>query len=466
MKKVITRFAPSPTGTLHIGGVRTALFNYVYAKKHSGKFLVRIEDTDRERSTKEFERNILESLDSIGLSPDEKPINQSERVDVYQAAAQKIIDSEQAYYCNCSVERLEKMRSEQQANGQKPQYDGKCRNLNLEKSNDTVLRLKTPLDGQIVVKDHVRGDIIFNNEELDDLIILRSDGSPTYHLCNVVDDYEQGVTTVIRGEDHISNTPRQIHIQNALDYPKLEYAHLPLVLGADKKRLSKRHAATSLAEYKDEGYLDSAILNTLARLGWSRGDKEVFYLEDLIKDFEISEVQKAGAIFDLTKLDFLNSQHMANLSREEFITAINPFLNDHDININDHPKKDLLIESMRSSSNTLKGVSKNLVCYFKDIDTYDKQAIDKFIGSSDKVINDLRNKIVELDIWEEDSLDNLLLAYREEHELPIPKVNQPIRIALTGSTNSPSLGTTLYLFEKEEVLKRLDDLISFLHKDN
>ena len=466
MKKVITRFAPSPTGTLHIGGVRTALFNYVYAKKHSGKFLVRIEDTDRERSTKEFERNILESLDSIGLSPDEKPINQSERGDVYQAAAQKIIDSKQAYYCNCSVERLEKMRSEQQANGQKPQYDGKCRNLNLEKSNDTVLRLKTPLDGQIVVKDHVRGDIIFNNEELDDLIVLRSDGSPTYHLCNVVDDYEQGVTTVIRGEDHISNTPRQIHIQNALDYPKLEYAHLPLVLGADKKRLSKRHAATSLAEYKDEGYLDSAILNTLARLGWSRGEKEVFYLEDLIKDFEISEVQKAGAIFDVTKLDFLNSQHMANLSREEFITAINPFLNDHDINLNDHPKKDLLIESMRSSSNTLKGVSKNLVCYFKDIDSYDKKAIDKFIGSSDKIINDLKNKIVELDIWEEDSLDNLLLEYREEHDLPIPKVNQPIRIALTGSTNSPSLGTTLYLFEKEEVLKRLDDLISFLHKDN
>tara|TARA_B100001939_G_scaffold53723_1_gene42882 strand:+ start:1120 stop:2535 length:1416 start_codon:yes stop_codon:yes gene_type:complete len=465
LKKVITRFAPSPTGTLHIGGVRTALFNYVYAKKHSGKFLVRIEDTDRERSTKEFERNILESLDSIGLSPDEKPINQSERGDVYQAAAQKIINSEQAYYCNCSVERLEKMRSEQQANGQKPQYDGKCRNLNLEKSNDTVLRLKTPLDGQIVVKDYVRGDIIFNNEELDDLIILRSDGSPTYHLCNVVDDYEQGITTVIRGEDHISNTPRQIHIQNALGYPGLEYAHLPLVLGADKKRLSKRHAATSLAEYKNEGYLDSAILNTLARLGWSRGEKEVFYLEDLIKDFEITEVQKAGAIFDVTKLDFLNSQHMANLSQEEFINAINPFLNDDDIDINDHPKKDLLIESMRSSSNTLKGVSKNLVCYFKDIDTYDNKAIDKFIGGSDKVINDLKNKIAELDIWEEDSLDNLLLAYREEHGLSIPKVNQPIRIALTGSTNSPSLGTTLYLFEKEEVLKRLDDLISFLHKD-
>jgi len=466
LKKVITRFAPSPTGTLHIGGVRTALFNYVYAKKHSGKFLVRIEDTDRERSTKEFEMNILDSLDSIGLSPDEKPINQSERGDIYQAAAQKILDSGQAYYCNCSVERLEKMRSEQQANGQKPQYDGKCRNLNLKKSTDTVLRLKTPLDGEIVVKDYVRGDIVFNNAELDDLIILRSDGSPTYHLCNVVDDFEQGVTTVIRGEDHISNTPRQIHIQNALRYPELEYAHLPLVLGSDKKRLSKRHAATSLEEYKDEGYLDSAILNTLARLGWSRGDKEVFYLEDLIKDFEITEVQKAGAIFDVTKLDFLNSQHMTNLSHEEFINVINPFLIDMNINLNEHIKKDLLIESMRSSSNTLKGVCNNLICYFKDIEEYNQKAIDKFIGNSDKVLSDLRNKINDLEDWNESSLDMLLQKYREEHDLPIPKVNQPIRIALTGSTNSPSLGTTLYLFEKEEVLNRLDALISFLHKDN
>ena len=466
MKKVVTRFAPSPTGTLHIGGVRTALFNYVYSKKHSGKFLVRIEDTDRERSTKEFEKNILDSLDSIGLSPDEKPINQSERGNIYQAAAQKIIDSGQAYYCNCSVERLEKMRSEQQANGQKPQYDGKCRNLNLQKSNDTVLRLKTPLDGEIVVKDYVRGDIVFNNAELDDLIILRSDGSPTYHLCNVVDDYEQGVTTVIRGEDHISNTPRQIHIQNALEYPELEYAHLPLVLGADKKRLSKRHAATSLGEYKDEGYLDSAILNTLARLGWSRGDKEVFYLDDLIKNFDITEVQKAGAIFDVTKLDFLNTQHMANLSHEDFINAINPFLIDFGININEHPKKDLLIESMRSSANTLKGVANNLICYFKEIENYDQKAIDKFIGSSDKVLEDIKEKIVDVNTWDESSLDKILLEYREEKELSIPKVNQPIRIALTGSTNSPSLGITLYLFDKEKVIERLDALIAFAHKDN
>jgi len=464
LKKVITRFAPSPTGTLHIGGVRTALFNFVYAKKHSGQFLVRIEDTDRERSTKEFEMNILESLDSIGLSPDKEPINQSQRGEIYQAAAKKIIDSGQAYYCNCSVERLDKIRAEQQSKGLKPQYDGKCRDLNLNKSDDTVLRLKTPLEGQIVVKDHVRGNIVFNNSELDDLIILRSDGSPTYHLCNVVDDYEQGVTTVIRGEDHISNTPRQIHIQNALGYPELEYAHLPLVLGPDKKRLSKRHAATSLVEYKLDGYLDSAILNTLARLGWSKGEKEVFYLEDLIEEFEISEVQKAGAIFDVSKLDFLNAQHMANLSHDAFINSIQPFLKNLEIEINTHPKKELLIESMRSSANTLKGVAENLVCYFQDINSYNQKAVEKFIGSSDQILIELRDEINNIDGWNEASLDNLLKEFREKKELSVPSVNQPIRIALTGSTNSPSLGMTLYLFEKDEVIKRINALIEFLHK--
>ena len=462
MKKVVTRFAPSPTGTLHIGGVRTALFNYVYAKQNDGLFLIRIEDTDKERSTKEFEQNILDSLNSIGLSPDLDPINQSQRNDIYKAAAQKLIDSNQAYYCDCSVEELDQMRAEQQAKGMKPQYDGRSRDKNLPKSEKTVLRLKTPLEGEVVVKDHVRGDIIFSNSELDDLIILRSDGNPTYHLCNVVDDYEQGVTTVIRGEDHISNTPRQIHIQNALGYPELEYAHLPLVLGSDKKRLSKRHAATSLQEYKELGYLDSAILNTLARLGWSRGEKEVFYLEDLIKEFNINEVQKAGAIFDITKLDFLNSQHMANLDLEEFISHLEPFLKSKQIDVNSHPKKELLIDSMRSSANNLEGIALNLVCYFHDVNEYNQKAIDKFIGSSNEVLVNLKEKLMNLDDWNEDSIDKLLVTYREEKELSVPKVNQPLRIALTGSTQSPSLGMTLSLFEKEEAILRIEKLINFI----
>lgn len=462
MKKVVTRFAPSPTGTLHIGGVRTALFNYVYAKQHDGLFLVRIEDTDKERSTKEFEKNILDSLNSIGLSPDLEPINQSERNDIYTAAAQKLIDSNQAYYCDCSIEELDQMRAEQQSQGQKPQYDGRSRDKNLPKTENTVLRLKTPLDGEVVVKDYVRGDIVFNNSELDDLIILRSDGSPTYHLCNVVDDYEQGVTTVIRGEDHLSNTPRQIHIQNALGYPELEYAHLPLVLGSDKKRLSKRHAATSLEEYKELGYLDSAILNTLARLGWSRGENEVFYLDDLIKEFSISEVQKAGAIFDITKLDFLNSQHMANLDLHEFIDHLRPFLVSKNIDIDNHPKRDLLIDSMRSSANNLAGVALNLVCYFHDVVEYNQKAIDKFIGSSNQVLIDLKERLIDASEWDESNIDNILLKYREEKELSVPKVNQPLRIALTGSTNSPSLGMTLSLFEKDEAILRIENLINLI----
>lgn len=462
MKKIVTRFAPSPTGTLHIGGVRTALFNYVYAKQNDGLFLIRIEDTDRERSTKEFEKNILESLHSIGLVPDLDPINQSERNTIYSSAADSIIESNQAYYCECSIERLDKMRNEQQAKGMKPQYDGRCRDLELQKTDNTVLRLKTPLDGEVIVKDHVRGDIVFNNSELDDLIILRSDGSPTYHLCNVVDDYEQGVTTVIRGEDHISNTPRQIHIQNALGYPELEYAHLPLVLGSDKKRLSKRHAATSLQEYKELGYLDSAILNTLARLGWSRGEKEVFYLEDLINEFNIKDVQKAGAIFDITKLDFLNSQHMANLDLEEFIEHLKPFLKSKDIDIDTHLKKEMLIESMRSSANNLEGIALNLVCYFHDVTEYNKKAIDKFIGTSNQVLIDLKERLLNLDDWDESSIDNLLMTYREEKDLSVPKVNQPLRIALTGSTNSPSLGMTLSLFKKEEAILRIEKLISLI----
>ena len=463
MKKVVTRFAPSPTGTLHIGGVRTALFNYVYAKQNDGLFLVRIEDTDRERSTKEFEQNILDNLSSIGLNPDEIPINQSERNDIYIKAAEKIIETGNAYWCDCSQETLDEMRKEQTAAGKKPMYDGRSRNLGLERTDKTVLRLATPDDGEIVVKDLIRGDIIFKNNELDDLILLRSDGTPTYHLCNVVDDFEQNVTTVIRGEDHISNTPRQIHIQNALGYPKLEYAHLPLVLGTDKKRLSKRHAATNLEEYREKGYLDSAIINTLARLGWSKGDDEVFYLNDLIKNFNIKEVQKAGAIFDITKLDWVNSQHLANLSIDDFKSHIKPFLKKIGIEIEDHPNFELMINAMRSSENTLSGIAESLVPYFKDISDFDSKAIDKFLYEGSGILEDIKDILLKVDNWNETTLDSVLKNYQNEYNLPVPKVNQPIRIALTGSTKSPSLGLTLSIFGKEESIKRIQNLIGIIN---
>ena len=462
MKKVVTRFAPSPTGTLHIGGVRTALFNYVYAKQNDGLFLVRIEDTDRERSTKEFEQNILDNLSSIGLNPDEIPINQSERNDIYIKAAEKIIETGNAYWCDCSQETLDEMRKEQTAAGKKPMYDGRSRNLGLERTDKTVLRLATPEDGEIVVKDLIRGDITFKNNELDDLILLRSDGTPTYHLCNVVDDFEQNVTTVIRGEDHISNTPRQIHIQNALGYPELEYAHLPLVLGTDKKRLSKRHAATNLEEYREKGYLDSAIINTLARLGWSKGDDEVFYLNDLIKNFKIEEVQKAGAIFDITKLDWVNSQHLANLSIDDFKSHIKPFLKKINIEIEDHPNLDLMINAMRSSDNTLSGIAESLVTYFKDIPAFDTKAIDKFLSEGSGILEEIKDALLKVDNRNDITIDSVLKNYQNEYNLSVPKVNQPIRIALTGSTKSPSLGLTLSIFGKEESIKRIQNLIDLI----
>jgi glutamyl-tRNA synthetase len=459
MKKVVTRFAPSPTGTLHIGGVRTALFNYVYAKQNDGLFLVRIEDTDRERSTKEFEQNILDNLSSIGLNPDEIPINQSERNDIYIKAAEKIIETGNAYWCDCSQETLDEMRKEQTAAGKKPMYDGRSRNLGLERTDKTVLRLATPDDGEIVVKDLIRGDITFKNNELDDLILLRSDGTPTYHLCNVVDDFEQNVTTVIRGEDHISNTPRQIHIQNALDYPELEYAHLPLVLGTDKKRLSKRHAATNLEEYREEGYLDSAIINTLARLGWSKGDEEVFYLDDLIKNFNIKEVQKAGAIFDITKLDWVNSQHLANLSIDDFKSHLKPFLKKIDIEMEDHSNLDLMINAMRSSENTLSGIAESLIPYFKDISSYDTKAMDKFLSDGTDILTNIKDVLLKIDDWNENNIDAVLKTFQTNNDLPVPKVNQPIRIALTGSTKSPSLGLTLSIFGKDQSITRIQNLI-------
>ena len=458
----VTRFAPSPTGALHIGGVRTALFNYVYAKQNKGKFLIRVEDTDVERSTKEYEDNILKGLSDIGIDPDEPPVRQSERSELYRLAAEKIIESGNAYWCDCSKESLEEMRKEQESAGKKPMYDGRSRNLGLKRSENTVLRLKTPKDGNLVFHDLVRGEVVFQNSELDDLILLRSDGSPTYHLCNVVDDFNQGITTVVRGEDHLSNTPRQIHIQQALGYPPLEYAHLPMVLGQDKKRLSKRNAVTSLQDYFDQGYLESSMINMLARLGWSKGDKEIFYLDDLIVDFRIQEVQKAGAVFDPVKLDWINNHHLAALSFDDFKERLTPFLNSVEIDLTQKQNSNKIIEAMRSSKPTLLGVAKDLVPYFFQIDSYDEKAANKFLSGSEPVLEYVQRKLNKLEAWNEESIDHALQEAQTALSLPTPKLNQPIRIAMTGSTQSPSLGLTLSLFDLVEVNNRIDAALKYL----
>jgi len=458
----VTRFAPSPTGPLHIGGVRTALFNYVYAKQNKGKFLIRVEDTDVQRSTKDFEENILRGLSDLGINPDEPPVRQSERSELYTKAAEKIFESGNAYWCDCSKETLDEMRKDQEAAGKKPMYDGRSRNLDLKRTSSSVLRLKTPQDGELVFHDLVRGEVVFQNSELDDLILLRSDGSPTYHLCNVVDDFIQGVTTVIRGEDHLSNTPRQIHIQNALGYDSLEYAHLPMVLGQDKKRLSKRNAVTSLQDFFEQGYLESSIINMLARLGWSRGDKEIFYLKDLIDDFRIQEVQKAGAIFDPSKLDWINNHHLAALSFDDFKSRLIPFLDALDLDYMQKKNTNEIIAAMRSSKPTLLGVAHELIPYFSEIDSYDEQAAKKFLIGSEDVLEFVQRKLNSIDEWDESSIDKALKEAQTALGLPTPKLNQPIRIAMTGSTQSPSLGLTLSLFKLDEVNNRINAALKYL----
>ena len=453
---IITRFAPSPTGTLHIGGVRTALFNYIYAKQNNGKFLVRIEDTDQVRSKPEFEENIINGLHDMGLKPDADPVRQSERKHLYLDAAHRIIESGQGYYCNCSPERLDELRNTQMKAGKKPMYDGKCRDKGLEKSENTVLRLKTPNDGEVRFNDLVRGEVVFNNSELDDLILLRSNGTPTYHLCVVVDDADQCVTTVIRGEDHLSNTPRQIHIQQALELPAMEYAHLPLVLGENKKRLSKRDSVTSLDEYISKGYLQTSMINMLGRLGWSKGDKEIFYIDDLLKDFRIQEVQKAGAVFDLKKLDWINTNHLANLSLEDFIIQLNPYLDELGIKMSNRQNAEIIIENLRTTASTLSEIAIDLIPYFDDIKEYDQKSVEKFIAGSKNILEYVLRQLESLEQWTEEDLDEVLAKCQKELDLKTPQLNQPIRVALVGSTKSPSLGLTLSLIGKELSLERIN----------
>jgi len=452
---ITTRFAPSPTGTLHIGGVRTALFNYIYAKQNSGKFLVRIEDTDQVRSKPEFEENIINGLHDMGLKPDADPVRQSERKHLYLDAAHRIIESGQGYYCNCSPERLDELRNAQMKAGKKPMYDGKCRDKGLEKSENTVLRLKTPNDGEVRFNDLVRGEVVFNNSELDDLILLRSNGTPTYHLCVVVDDADQGVTTVIRGEDHLSNTPRQIHIQQALELPAMEYAHLPLVLGENKKRLSKRDSVTSLDEYISRGYLQTSMINMLGRLGWSKGDKEIFYIDDLLKDFRIQEVQKAGAVFDLKKLDWINTNHLAKLSLEDFIIQLNPYLDELGIKKSNRQNAEIIIENLRTTASTLSEIAIDLIPYFDDIKEYDQKSVEKFIVGSKNILEYVLRQLESIEQWTEEDLDEVLAKCQKELDLKTPQLNQPIRVALVGSTKSPSLGLTLSLIGKELSLERI-----------
>ena len=420
VKEVVTRFAPSPTGYLHIGGVRTALFNYIFAKKNQGKFLVRIEDTDKERSEEQFIEAIMEGLDWVGLNPDFEPIKQSERFDIYKEEATRLMDLGEAY------------------------------------EDEGAVRLKVKREGSTLVKDLVYGDIEFLNSELDDIVILRSDGSPTYHFCNVIDDNSQGVSHIIRGEDHLPNTPKQIQIVNALGYKEFQYAHLPLVLGEDKKRLSKRHAATDLMAYKNLGYLPEAVKNTLTRLGWSKGDKEIFTISEIINTFDIKDVSRSGAVFDIGKMNFVNQHHLSSLTDEELISLIKPFneMDNFDLSSHHDPKK--LIRLCVTSGNNLSEISKFIQPFVNDFENYNEDDLNKHLLESGDVIDFFLSELVGIDDWSEESFESVINKALEELKLPMPKIGLPIRVALLGRKNSPHLSSTIYLIAKESALSRLE----------
>ena len=417
--KIVTRFAPSPTGYLHIGGVRTALFNYIFAKKNNGTFLVRIEDTDKERSKAEYIDAIMDGLDWIKLNPDKKPIKQSDRFEVYQQEANRLIEEGKAY------------------------------------EDDGAVRLKINKEGSTKVQDLVYGDIEFLNKELDDLVILRSDKSPTYHFCNVIDDNYQEVTHIIRGEDHLPNTPKQIQIVSALGYKGFKYVHLPLVLGEDRKRLSKRHAATDLMAYKEAGYLPDALLNMLAKLGWSNTTEDIFTMERLIEIFEIEDIQRAGAVFDIERLNFVNQGHIANIENSALLEMIEVFNRRNDFTLNDHHDANYLVELCKGSGNTLDEISQFIKPFIVKFDDYNQEDFDKHLINAKPVINYFIEKLESLDNWNEESIEAIISNAKEDLDLPMPKIGLPLRVALLGRAKSPQLNSTIYLIDKEVVIERL-----------
>lgn len=458
--KCRVRFAPSPTGHLHIGGARTALFNYLFARHHGGVFILRIEDTDRERSTVEFTESILKGMEWLGMEWDEGPFHQTERMELYKEHVEKLLREGKAYRCYCTPEELEAKRKQLLAAGKKPKYDGTCRNLKLQtpKSKEKYcIRFKAPLTGEVQFTDICRETITVSREELDDLIIARSDGSPTYNFTVVVDDVTMKITHVIRGDDHLNNTPRQIQLYEALGYPTPQFAHLPMILGPDKQKLSKRHGAVSVIEYKSFGFLPEAMLNYLARLGWSHGDQEIFSKEELIKFFELGVVGKSPSVFDIGKCTWVNSQHMAKLSDTELVELTAPHLESLGLKITDKPYAAKALHSERERGKTFKELAEIAAFYFRGEPAWDETAVKKFLTpESKKNLQLLRKKLEGLTTWDE---KNIHTAFDEAmKELSLPKMvllAQPCRVALTGTTVSPGIFEVMAILGRERVLARL-----------
>ncbi|WP_426271454.1 glutamate--tRNA ligase [Dyella kyungheensis] len=460
---VRTRFAPSPTGFLHIGGARTALYCWLEARRRGGQFVLRIEDTDRERSTEEAVQAILDGMNWLGLTHDEGPVYQTARLERYKQVADELLKAGLAYYAYESKDEIEAMREAAYAKGEKPRYNGYYRDRNEPYRDDPnrVMRFKNPLEGTVVFEDKVKGRIEWANAELDDLVIFRSDGWPTYNFAVVVDDIDMGITEVIRGDDHVNNTPRQINIYKALGKPVPEFAHLPMILGPDGQKLSKRHGAVSVMQYRDDGFLPHALLNYLVRLGWSHGDQEIFSADEMIQLFDVSDVNKAASRFDVTKLSWLNQHYLKTEEPSLIAPEFEWHLTQAGIDFSKGPNPADVIVALRDRVQTLKEMAERAKIWYGPIVEWDDKAIAKHLqnDSAVAVLTEAKSLIANVE-WKPEPIHGVIEQIAAKLELGMGKIAQPLRVAMTGTQVSPSIDHTIYLAGREMALQRIDDAIA------
>ena len=465
MDKIITRFPPSPTGFLHIGSARTALFNWLYARHTKGTFVLRLEDTDTRRSTQASVDAIFEALEWLGIDWDDGPYFQSKRFDIYRDYIQKLIDTGHAYYCTCSPERVEEVRKKAMAAGEKPKYDGCCREKGLKKTDGAVVRFKAPLTGTTVIDDVIKGPIVFQNTELDDFVILRSDNTPTYHLAVVVDDITMGINNVIRGDDHINNTPKQIQLYKAFGEDLPVYGHIPMVLGSDKARLSKRHGAMSVTAYREMGYLPEAVLNYLVRLGWSHGDQEFFTIDELIKKFSLENIGKSAGVFNQEKMLSLNADHIKAATPNRLATPLLPFMAAKNLPAKEDDYLEKVIETLQVRSKTLVEMADGAEFYYQEEVPYDENAAKKFLKPTIlEPLKGLKEKLGAMAGFNEKDLEAAFTEVMDKAGLKLGKIAQPARVALTGKTASPGIFEMIEVLGKDRVIARLNKAIAYIEE--
>ena len=460
-----TRFAPSPTGYLHIGGARTALYCWLEARRRGGQFILRIEDTDRERSTDAAVQAILDGMAWLGLGHDEGPIYQTDRYDRYRRVASELVQAGRAYYAYESREEIDAMREAAQAAGNKPRYDGRARELGLPERDDPnrVIRFKNPPAGEVAFDDKVKGRIVWNNSELDDLVLIRSDGFPTYNFAVVVDDIDMKITDVIRGDDHVNNTPRQVNLYAALGAPVPAFAHLPMILGSDGSKLSKRHGAVGVMQYRDDGYLPHALLNYLVRLGWSHGDQEIFSIEQMIALFKVEDVNQSASRFDTAKLGWLNQQYLKNDDPAEVAEHLEWHLRNEGFDAGNGPAAVDVVVALRDRVQTLKEMAARAAVWYRPLDNYDEVAVAKHLTAAAQApLSDARARLARLPGWTVEGVSEALHATADALGLGMGKVAQPLRVAITGTQVSPDIAHTVYLAGQGEALKRIDAALRLL----